>query len=282
MKTHTLSLPHRFSRRLVACVLTSLVFWSGLQTSRAAVLFSQNFQDQYTAGNTTLAAAGWSGGGSNDWSSSFDTAKYGVATAVSLGNNNYNALSGVSHSVSGISFATSGIHYTIATNIATNNSSGFTTGNRVLSGVSLSTSDPNGIYAYLGNNTANTLCIAIGNPVGALTTYASVALSGTITSNTFYKLTLDISRTSATATVLDLSNNILGTTTYTFSTALTSTSTYGAVRFGQRDGGTSALDYISSVSVISVPEPSTVLLGLAAITLLWLKTKRSRRGITLA
>lgn len=240
----------------------------------ATVLFSQDFQSEYIAGRTSLTASGWSNV-TNDWINSYNTTTFPVATATTGGNNTFNALSGPSHAVSGMNYNTPGATYEISSTFATN-ASGIGSGNRMLTGVCLTTSDPNGIYAYLGD-TGSYISIGIGNPVGTFNSYAKVSLSTPVTANTFYTLSLSLTSTTATATLYNQANSVIGTTTFTLTTALTGTP-YSAVRLGQRDGNTSSLDYFSSVSVTSVPEPGTTFLGLSALGLATLIYRRRRNS----
>lgn len=262
----------RLNPRLIALPLAALaVVLSGMSSLPAAtVLFSQNFQAEYAAGRTSLTASGWSNV-TNDWINSYNTTSYAVATATASGGGTYGSLSGPSHAVSGMNFSTSGAGYQISSTFATN-ANGITTANRQLVGACLTTSDPNGIYAYLGDN-GSYISICIGNPAGTATSYAPVSLSTPVTANTFYTLTLTLTSTTATATLYDISNSVIGTTSFTLTSTLTGTP-YGAVRLGQRSGNTSSLDYFSSVSVTAIPEPSTAFLGLSALCLATLVYRR--------
>lgn len=266
----------RVTSRLLAFPLAAIAaaLLGATSLPAATVLFSQDFQSEYLAGRTSLTASGWSNV-TNDWVNSYNTTTFPVATAVTGGNNTFNALSGPAHAVSGMNFSTAGAAYQISGSFATN-ASGMSSGNRMLVGACLTTSDPNGIYAYLGD-TGSFISIGIGNPVGTFTSNAKVALSTPVTANTFYNLTLTLTSTTATATLYNSSNSVIGTTSFTLTSALTGTP-YSAMRLGQRDGGTSSLDYFSAVSVTAVPEPGTTFLGLSALGLATLIYRRRRNS----
>lgn len=266
----------RIKPRLTALPLAALAAALLGTTSlpAATVLFSQDFQAEYLAGRTSLTASGWSNV-TNDWVNSYNTTTFPVATATTAGGNTFNSLSGPSHAVSGMSFNTAGASYQVSSSFATN-ASGMNSGNRILVGACLTTSDPNGIYAYLGDG-GSYISIGIGNPVGSFTSNAKVSLSTPVTANTFYNLTLTITSTTATATLYDSLNSVIGTTSFTLTSALTGTP-YNAVRLGQRNGSSSSLDYFSSVSVTAVPEPGTAFLGLSALGLATFIYRRRRNS----
>lgn len=246
-------------------------------SAQTTVLFSQNFQDEVDASRTSLTASGWSNVG-NDWIDAYDVSTYGFATAVAGGNNNFNALNGPSHSVSGITFSGAGETYAISYTLATNASS-FNSGNRFVAGLSLTTSDPNGIYAFVGNDggSNNYIAIATGNPVGGnYVTHSLTALTGSVSANTFYTLTLTLTDTTATATLLD-GSTVVGTTVYTLSSPLSGTP-YGAVKMGQRDGSSANLVYFSEVSVSSIPEPSSACaMGIVVVAFAGMGYYRSKK-----
>lgn len=274
MKIAPQKLQRTFASKAAAMMMTALGLGAlCAPPAHATVLFSQNFQTEVDASRTTLTASDWNNG-TNGWNDTYNTTTFGVATATTSGANNFNSLSGPAHTTAGMSFSTPGASYDINFSVATVASNGFGNSDRFVAGVSLTQSDPNGIYAFINNGT---LSIGTGNPVGGnWASFSSVSLA-TTSANTFYTVTLNLTSIAATATVYDQSNTVLGTTSYTLPSALTGTP-YNAVRIGSRDVATTSLVYFASVSAetAAIPEPSTfaMLIGSTALALAAIRRRR--------